>query len=238
YRGRGARMARRGENRVDVVAASARTHLVEWAGLVGNEVTGYRASTRNALEAQTEETSRESCCHRFGVGGIAGLRSWTRRIYLVAEKVPDGQAQRARGKLGAEPDRDGDVGRSVSDRRRGEGSGSPGANRPGDTSTPARGGRPRGQERSEGRATAQQGVLADGRALGTHSVAGGEGDEVAVRSSRRARGDAAKPLEQRARLDAYSAVESARRQDEDAAGTAACARGDAGEGASGTHRAP
>jgi hypothetical protein len=38
------------------------------ADLLGHEVTDYRASTNNALEAQTKEVSHESCCHRFRTG--------------------------------------------------------------------------------------------------------------------------------------------------------------------------
>src|SRR6266540_3436171 len=61
--------------RMDVVAvdlASAESR----ADLLATEVTGYRASTRNALEAQDlEEVSRESCCHRSWRTGIADLHS-------------------------------------------------------------------------------------------------------------------------------------------------------------------
>jgi hypothetical protein len=56
--------------RAHVVAASSR---IKVAGPLGNEVADDRASTKYALEAQTEEASRESYCHRPGEQGIADL---------------------------------------------------------------------------------------------------------------------------------------------------------------------
>src|SRR5262249_54983251 len=73
---RSANPIEREPDRTDVVAAPAR---VKAADLPGHEVTGYRASTVNALKAQTEEISHAACCHRPGKQGIADLHSSTGR---------------------------------------------------------------------------------------------------------------------------------------------------------------
>src|SRR6185295_13805249 len=113
-------------DRTDVVAAPARSKV---ADLLSHEVTDYRASTINALKAQTEEASRAACCHRPGEQGIADLHSSTGRDNSRGAKTPDPEADRACCDVGAKPRRDGDVGRSVPDRRCCDRGGTSGAGR-------------------------------------------------------------------------------------------------------------
>jgi transposase len=76
-------------SRMDVVAGD-HARAEKAADLLVHEVTGYRASTLDALEAQyIEEDGREACCHRSRRPGIADLflprllKTWEPRRVIV-----------------------------------------------------------------------------------------------------------------------------------------------------------
>src|SRR5205823_2735360 len=120
----------RARARTDVVAvvASAESR----ADLLVHEVTGYRASNKNALEAQhIEEVSHAACCHRSWRPGIADLHSCIGRSNSRGEAIPDALAREADGPVAAKPGDRGDLVGGVSSRGCSEGCGPRGSCGPG-----------------------------------------------------------------------------------------------------------
>jgi hypothetical protein len=158
-RGLDSGLAAAGEQVRQPLAASARRARA--AVLLGDEVAVDRASTGNALEAQTLEDSHASCCHRSGEQGIADLHPPTRRSHRRGAQASDAEVDGARQEVADQPSRDGGVGGSVQDRRRGARRRTPSTGGPGDPGAPAGRRRARGEERPAGCPPAEQSVLAD-----------------------------------------------------------------------------
>jgi transposase len=98
---------------MDVVAGD-RAKAEKAADLLTGEVTNYRASNKNALEAQRrEEASHEACCHRSRESGIAGVHPSTGRNDHRRGKAADAEVAVLDDELGPEPSRDGNLGGSI-----------------------------------------------------------------------------------------------------------------------------
>jgi hypothetical protein len=121
----------------------------------------------NALEAQSEEVSREACCHRSGQSGIAALCSCRGRHHPEGSEGSDAidpeVAGRNEGPVAGDRR---DVGRSVPDRRRSPDSGARGPSGPGDAREATRSRVAECEERSQGRTGTERGFVQDRSAFG------------------------------------------------------------------------
>src|SRR5262249_30235983 len=151
--------------------------------------------------------------------GIADLRSWTRRFDFGGAKSSDAEARAARERVAAKPNRDGDVVGGVSDRGHSESRGARGPSGTGEAGANARSGRAGRKERPARRPPAQQGVVADGSAVGAYPLASVTRAQVDAGSAGRAGRDAEESLQQRPRVDAHATVADSRMQAQDAAGS-------------------
>jgi hypothetical protein len=156
---------------MDVVAGDL-ARAEKAADLLVHEVTGYRASKVNALEAQhIEEDSRAACCHRSGWAGIADLHPPRERRNHRGAASTDPRAREADEAMAAESDHRRDICRGVSRRRRCEGGGTRGPCSSSDPSQNARRWSSRHQDRPSRCTSAERGLVSRRSAVGSYPVA-------------------------------------------------------------------